>query len=89
MEVKIEKPDDEKLKKMNVFDWPIWTKEISEFDWFYDSKEICYILEGEIRVEPKDGAPVEFGPGDLVEFPQGMECVWKITKPVRKHYTFE
>ena len=47
-----------------------------------------YILEGRVRVEPTDGEPVEFGPGDLVTFPRGMDCVWTISEPVRKHYRF-
>jgi uncharacterized cupin superfamily protein len=87
-EVIIEKldKDNEKLKNLGVFSWPIWVKEISTFDWHYDVNEICYILEGKVRVEPKDGQPVEFGPGDLVTFPEGMDCVWKISEPVRKHY---
>ena len=34
------------------------------------------------------GKPVEFGPGDLVTFPEGLDCVWKISKPVKKHYKF-
>ena len=28
------------------------------------------------------------GEGDLVTFPLGMECVWQVRKPVRKHYLF-
>jgi hypothetical protein len=24
--------------------------------------------------------------GDYVTFPAGMECVWDIRKPIRKHY---
>jgi uncharacterized cupin superfamily protein len=31
---------------------------------------------------------VEVGQGDLVTFPQGMSCTWKIRKDVRKHYRF-
>jgi uncharacterized protein len=31
---------------------------------------------------------VEFGAGDLVTFPKGMSCVWKIASAVRKHYRF-
>ena len=38
------------------------------------------ILEG--------GDPVEINVGDLVEFPAGMSCVWKITQDIRKHYRF-
>jgi uncharacterized cupin superfamily protein len=87
-DIKIEKPDDDKLKQLNIFKWPIWEKETSTFDWHYDDKEVCYILEGKVRVEPAEGKPVEFGPGDLVTFPKGMDCVWKISSPVRKHYKF-
>lgn len=89
-EIKIEKPDKERLDSLDVFSWPIWEKEISTFDWHYDITETCYILEGKVRVEPipSAGKPVEFGPGDLVTFPKGLDCVWKIEKPVKKHYTF-
>ena len=27
-------------------------------------------------------------PGDLVRFPKGMSCTWKVTQPIRKHYNF-
>ncbi len=88
-EIKKEKKTEEELRKMGVFSWPTWEKEPSIFDWHYDDIEMCYILEGQVRVEPKDGKPVEFGPGDFVTFPKGMDCVWKVSKPVRKHYKFE
>ena len=87
-EIKIEKPDAEKLEEMGVNSWPIWEKEASRFDWSYDETETCYILEGKARVEPKSGEAVEFGPGDLVTFPKGMNCVWEISSPIRKHYKF-
>lgn len=88
-EIKKEKKSEEELREMGVFSWPTWEKEPSTFDWHYDDTEKCYILEGRVRVEPKDGTPVEFGPGDFVTFPKGMDCVWKVSKAVRKHYTFE
>jgi uncharacterized cupin superfamily protein len=81
-------PNEEKLKKLNVFNWPIWTKEISEFPWSYDTSETCYFLEGEVVVTPEGGEPVEIGKGDLVTFPAGMSCTWNIKKDVRKHYQF-
>ena len=34
MEVKIERPTQEKLKSLGVEEWPIWEKEVSEFDWY-------------------------------------------------------
>lgn len=86
--IKIERKSEEELQRMGVFSWPIWEKEASTFDWHYDEIEQCYILEGRVRVEPKDETPIEFGPGDFVTFPKGMDCIWKVTKCVRKHYNF-
>ena len=82
-------PDVEMLKTMGVFQWPIWEADISEFPWTYEMEETCYILEGRFVVTPKTGGdPVEVGPGDFVVFPKGLDCVWKILEPVRKHYSF-
>lgn len=81
-------PSPEKLKQLGVSSWPIWEKEVSEFPWYYDSDETCYILEGEVEVTPEGGAPVRIARGDLVTFPQGMSCTWKILRPIRKHYRF-
>ena len=88
LKIQIEKPTPEKLKSLNVDSWPIWTKEPSKFDWHYDEKETCYILEGEVTIETSDGS-VSFGKNDLVTFPKGLSCTWQVKKPVRKHYQFE
>ncbi len=81
-------PSPQTLEQLGVKSWPVWTKEASEFPWFYDEKETCYFLEGEVTVTPEGGEPVTIGKGDLVVFPQGMSCTWKIHKDVRKHYRF-
>ncbi|MFL0746439.1 MAG: cupin domain-containing protein, partial [Prochlorococcus sp.] len=52
----------------------------------YAEQETCLLLEGEVTVTPEQGEPVKFGAGDLVIFPSGMSCTWKIDKAVRKHY---
>ena len=70
--------------------WPIWEHEAAMFDWFYTQKEKCLILQGKVTVRSMDGAEaVSFGPGDWVEFPKDLECVWEIKEAVRKHYDFE
>ncbi len=84
----IRNPSKEQLEKLGVSDWPIWTKEASEFPWSYDESETCYFLEGDVVVTPEAGEPVEVGKGDLVTFPQGMSCTWKIRRDVKKHYRF-
>lgn len=77
-----------KLEIMGVYDWPIWTKEVSTFPWHYDKRETCYLLEGEALVTPEAGDAVEIRAGDLVIFPAGMSCTWEVRVPVRKHYDF-
>jgi len=88
-QIKIERnPSEDRLKELGVSNWPIWTKEASEFPWTYDAQETCYFLEGDVVVTPDGGKPVEMGKGDLVTFPAGMSCTWKISKDVKKHYQF-
>lgn len=78
----------ERLQELGVYSWPIWTKEVSEFPWTYGEQETCYLLAGEVIVTPDGGEPVQFGQGDLVTFPAGMSCTWKILQDVKKHYQF-
>jgi uncharacterized cupin superfamily protein len=86
-EIKVEhNPDNERLAELGVYDWPIWTKEVSEFPWSYDLSETCYFVEGDVVVTPTGGDPVTMGKGDLVTFPSGMDCTWKVRQAVRKHY---
>lgn len=86
--IMIEKPSADKLAALGVTRWPIWTKEVSEFPWSYSSQEVAYILEGEVTVIEKGGEAVSFGAGDLVTFPSGLTCTWKVKKALRKHYQF-
>jgi uncharacterized cupin superfamily protein len=88
MEIKVEKPDAAKLAALGVDGWPVWSKEVSTFDWHYSSQEIAYILEGEVTVTPKNGKAVSFGVGDLVTLSSGLSCVWQVKKALRKHYQF-
>ena len=74
------------IKELGIKHWPIWTCEESSFDWTYDDKETCFLLDGEVIVTPNGGDPVKFGASDLVVFPAGMSCRWDIHKAVRKHY---
>jgi uncharacterized cupin superfamily protein len=89
-EIKIEcNPSKQRLDELGVTDWPIWTKEASQFPWRYAASETCYFLEGDVIVTPDGGEPVAMGEGDLVTFPSGMSCTWEIRKDVRKHYSFD
>ncbi len=86
--IKISQPDEVELNALGVSDWAIWTHEAADFPWYYEMEETCYFLQGKVTVIPTDGEAVEMGKGDLVTFPQGMECQWIIHEAVRKHYRF-
>ena len=87
MKIEISDVSENEISKRGVFSWPIWSCEVSEFDWEYDQRESCLLLEGEVEVS-SDIETVSFGAGDFVVFPRGLKCRWKVIKPVRKHYTF-
>ena len=76
------------VKELGIKNWPIWTCGVSSFDWTYEDKETCLVLEGEVTVSPEGGQPINFRAGDLVTFPAGMNCRWEVHKAVRKHYRF-
>ena len=76
------------IEELGIKSWPIWTCDVSSFDWAYEDKETCLLLEGEVTVTPQEGIPVNFSAGDLVTFPAGMNCRWEVHKAVRKHYRF-
>ena len=87
MNIEITKLPEQKIIDREIRSWPIWTCDISEFDWEYSEQESCLLLEGEVEVE-SDHETVKFSVGDFVVFPKGLKCRWKVTKPVRKHYSF-
>lgn len=68
---------------MNVEKWPIWTKEVSEFDWFYEATEECLLLSGRVLVTTQRGGSYEIKAGNFVIFPAGLSCHWKVLEPVK------
>ena len=85
MKIEIRKISEHEIEEMDIRDWPVWQKEASEFDWDYSDKETCYIIEGKAKVTA-NGQEAEFGKGDLVIFPKGLRCRWKIIEDLRKYY---
>ncbi len=86
-EITIIRLSEKEILERNIRSWPIWTKEISRFDWYYESEEACLIMEGEISVETANGE-YNIQAGDFVVFAKGLRCTWNVIKPVRKHYQF-
>lgn len=85
MRIEIEKKTDDQLIAIGVFSWPVWAKDVSTFEWTYEDEEQCYLLDGDVEVSAY-GETYRFSKGDFVTFPVGMTCVWRVIKPVRKHY---
>lgn len=84
----IEKLTNDQIAQKGIKNWPIWTKEVSTFDWYYDTDEECLILEGEVDVKTAENI-FTVKAGDFVTFKKGLKCVWDIKKPIRKHYNFK
>ena len=87
MNIQINKLTESEIAKKEIKSWPIWSCEVSEFDWEYSEQESCLLLEGEVEVSSAFET-VKLCVGDYVVFPKGLKCHWKVTKPVRKHYSF-
>jgi uncharacterized cupin superfamily protein len=85
MDILVRKPTDREIDVMKSKS--VWTCGVSEFEWHYDSEETALIVEGEVAVNYGTKS-VSFAAGDLVVFPAGLSCDWKVTKPVKKHYYF-
>ena len=87
MSILVRKPTDREITAMKTK--PVWTCEVSDFEWKYDERETCLIIEGEVVVRYGANESVSFVAGDLVVFPKGLSCVWQVKKAVRKYYVFE
>ena len=87
MKIEIIKLSESKITEKNILQWPIWTCEVSEFDWEYSDEEACLLLEGEVEVS-SEFETVRFSAGDYVVFPKGLKCRWEVRQPGRKHYSF-
>jgi len=88
MEILVRQISDSELAELRVSAWPLWTKEVSVFEWFYDATEECYLIHGLVEVTTSKGKMVVIKAGDFVTFPQGLACTWKVIEPVKKHYRF-
>ena len=78
-----------KNKNIDMYkEWPIWSCEISKFDWEYSEEEHCYVIEGEVIVTTVNDF-LNISKGDYVIFPKGLKCNWEVHKTIKKHYLFK
>ena len=87
MEIKVIKADKALIKELKMDTWPVWESPVTEFDWHYDDNETCLFLEGSVTVVG-GASETAIKAGDIVVFPRGLSCRWKVHKAVKKHYFF-
>ena len=87
MNITISQLTDKEIEEQGVLSWPIWSCEVSEFDWEYSEQESCLLLDGEVEVK-SEFETVRFSTGYYVVFPKGLKGRWKVMQPVRIHYSF-
>jgi uncharacterized protein len=80
--------DEAEIAKQGILNWPVWKKDVSVFPHTYEEDEHCLFLEGEVVIETDEGK-VTLQKGDYVIFRKGLNCIWDIRIPVKKHYYFE
>jgi len=86
--IKVERPEKAKLDRMGLEKWSPWQCDVSVFNWEYDAEEVCYILEGKVKVKTSS-EEVEINKGDLVTFPRGLKCTWNVLEKINKVYMFK
>lgn len=64
----------------------IWASTVGAKRVSYTEEELCYILEGRVRLTDVNGASREFGPGSAFVIPAGFAGVWETLEPVKKIY---
>ena len=62
----------------------VWECTPGSFNWNYCQDETAVIMSGEAFITTEDGSERHLRPGDLVFFPAGSSCTWRITAPIRK-----
>jgi len=53
-------------EELGIKSSPVWTCDVSSFDWTYEDKVTCLFLEGEVAVTLEKGQPVKIRSYDLV-----------------------
>jgi hypothetical protein len=86
MQIEVRQPSEAEIAEAKT--WPEWEKEVSQFPWSYDEQETCLILAGHAVVDGTEGEHAEFGAGDYVIFPVGLQATWKIDEAIKKKYKF-
>ncbi|MEZ0232047.1 MAG: cupin domain-containing protein [Methylophilaceae bacterium] len=64
----------------------IWHSSIGAKTVSYTEEEVCYILEGRVRLTDSTGNAKEFGAGSTFVLPAGFKGIWETLEPIKKIY---
>ncbi|MBF0300275.1 MAG: cupin domain-containing protein [Oligoflexia bacterium] len=87
MKIKINQPSEERLQELGIKNWAKWECAPSTFQWEYSQEEVAYVFTGKVVVKT-EWEEVEVNSGDLVVFPKGLKCEWKVIESLKKVYKF-
>jgi len=62
----------------------VWDCTAGRFNWHYNKDETLVVISGEAFITNEKGEERRLGPGDIVFFPAGTSCTWRVTKYIRK-----
>jgi len=62
----------------------VWECTAGRFTWNYTSDEVLFVISGEAYVSKDGGEEQRLGPGDIVYFPTGTICTWRVPESIRK-----
>ena len=52
--------------------------------WTADQRETVHVLEGSVRIEFEERAPLELRVGDIASFPAGLAMKWHVSTPFKE-----
>jgi hypothetical protein len=84
--IRITRPAQDELDGLGIDSWASWGCDPSEFDWQYPDQETAYVLKGKVFVSTGNGERFELRAGDLVVFPRGLKCHWRVVERIEKVY---
>jgi len=64
----------------------IWHSSVGAKTVNYTEEEVCYILEGRVRLTDEAGNAKEFGPGSTFVLPAGFKGTWETLEAIKKIY---
>ena len=62
----------------------VWECTAGSFKWHYRREEFLKVVSGEAYMIVKRGPERRFGPGDVLFFPAGSSCTWRVPQSFRK-----